>query len=102
LDKDQKKQFNREIVEKFRSLSEVELHGWRSLIKSRILAAEKKAVSKGEIPSWLMKNEGKSKIEIWKDELWQKAANAIKVHAESKKLKVKKSLVFMFTITCKK
>jgi hypothetical protein len=49
-----------------------------------------------------MKNEGKSKIEIWKDELWQKAANAIKVHAESKKLKVKKSLVFMFTITCKK
>jgi hypothetical protein len=24
------------------------------------------------------------------------------VHAESKKLKVKKSLVFMFTITCKK
>jgi hypothetical protein len=47
LDKDQRKQVNREVVEKFKSLSEVELNGWRSLIKSRILAAENKSYFKG-------------------------------------------------------
>jgi hypothetical protein len=56
LDKDQRKQVNREVIEKFKSLSEVELNGWRSLIKSRILAAEKKAISKGEISSWFYPN----------------------------------------------